>query len=192
MVKRTKRHNKRRQKGGLWGFFEEEKVEGTGTGTETETVNNGATTDSGYFSNFKMPEVSNPFASNPSTTDPATTDSGYFSNFKMPEISNPFASTPAPPPNPNYPLPNPNPNYSDPANPAPIGGRRRKKHMRGGIGSSRGLGLTYYASPVNGIKVAEPTYMEFYKGGSRRRSRKCKRRKKCNKTCRKSHRHYRR
>ena len=38
-----------------------------------------------------------------------------------------------------------------------MGGRRhrRGRTMKGGKG---GLGLTYYASPVSGLKVAEPTY----------------------------------
>jgi hypothetical protein len=68
-----------------------------------------------------------------------------------------------------------------------IGGKRRKytlkgrKHMKGG-----GLGLTYYATPVSNMKVAEPTYWEVYangtnqyniKGGSKKRkTRKTKRR----------------
>jgi hypothetical protein len=43
--------------------------------------------------------------------------------------------------------------------------------MHGGKGD---LGLTYYASPVQGANVAEPTY--WIKGGSRRRkSRKARR-----------------
>ena len=58
-----------------------------------------------------------------------------------------------------------------------MGGRRRKRcrSMKGGKG---GLGLTYYAAPVDGLKVAEPTSWQFYangvnqysvKGGSRKR-----------------------
>jgi len=65
-------------------------------------------------------------------------------------------------------------------NQVPIGGRRRRRGrtMKGGKG---GLGLTYYASPVSGIKVAEPTTWQHYangtnqystKGGSRRGGRK--------------------
>jgi hypothetical protein len=65
-----------------------------------------------------------------------------------------------------------------------IGGKRRKytlkgrKHMKGGKG---GLGLTYYATPVSNMKVAEPTYWEVYangtnqyniKGGSKKRKTK--------------------
>jgi hypothetical protein len=36
----------------------------------------------------------------------------------------------------------------------------------------RGLGLTYYATPVEGINVAQPTYFENYNGGRRRRTMK--------------------
>lgn len=142
MVKRTKRYNRRGQKGGLFGFFEEEK-----------DINGNATTDSGFLSNLKMPE-----------------------------ISNPFASASAPVSNPSYPPPYTTSTYPTPAS-NPYGGRRRSNRMRGGIGTSRGLGLTYYATPVDGIQVAQPTYMEYYKGGRRHKSRKCR------KTCRKSHRH---
>lgn len=55
------------------------------------------------------------------------------------------------------------------------GGRRRTKRMRGG------LGLTYYATPVGGLKVASPDSWQFYadgtnqyslKAGSRKRKRK--------------------
>ena len=73
-----------------------------------------------------------------------------------------------------------------------FGGKRgsRRRQQQGG----RGLGLTYYATPVNGLRVAEPTYMEYYKGGKRRntkrRTRRCKS-KRCKKTCRKQHRHKR-
>ena len=69
-------------------------------------------------------------------------------------------------------------------NQVPIGGRRRRRGrtMKGGKG---GLGLTYYASPVSGSKVAEPTTWQHYangtnqystKGGSRRRKRRKSRR----------------
>lgn len=45
--------------------------------------------------------------------------------------------------------------------------KARSRHLakKGG----RGLGLTYYATPVDGIKVAQPTYFENYQGGKRRR-----------------------
>ena len=51
------------------------------------------------------------------------------------------------------------------------GGRRRSRQMR--MKGGRGLGLDYYATSVNGIKMAQPTYMEYYKGGRRRKT--CKR-----------------
>jgi hypothetical protein len=81
-----------------------------------------------------------------------------------------FSSAPAPAPT-NYepaltnyePAPEPAPTNNDAnANQYSMGGRRsRRRKMRGGKGD---LGLTYYATPVSGIKVVEPT-----KGGSRRR-----------------------
>lgn len=55
----------------------------------------------------------------------------------------------------------------------PTGGKSRRKKMRGGKG---GLGLVYYATPVSGIKVAEPAY--WIKGGSRKRRHRHTRRKK--------------
>ena len=82
------------------------------------------------------------------------------------------------------------------------GGRRGSRRRQQG---GRGLGLTYYATPVNGLRVAEPTYMEYYKGGKRRagkrsagkkqnakrRTMRFKNRRKCKKTCKKQHRHKR-
>lgn len=79
-----------------------------------------------------------------------------------------------------------------------MGGRhkRRVRSMRGGKG---GLGLTYYASPVSGLKVAEPTTWQYYgngqnqysaKGGKKRwggtKKKWCG--KKCRRTCRHKHR----
>jgi hypothetical protein len=139
MVKRTKRNNRGQQKGGIFGFFEEEK----------NGINNYSNPDSGFMSN-----LTGFFTSSP----PASTDASY-----TPASS--YTSSP-------------------PASDSYLGGRRRTKHMRGGSGYSR-LGLSYYATPVNDIKVGEPTYMEYYKGGRRHKSRKCR------KTCRKSHRHCR-
>lgn len=54
---------------------------------------------------------------------------------------------------------------------------RKSRKMKGGKG---GLGLTYYAAPVSGLKVASPNSWQFYadgtnqyslKGGSRKRRR---------------------
>jgi hypothetical protein len=61
--------------------------------------------------------------------------------------------------------------------------------MRGGKG---GLGLTYYATPVSGLKVVEPNEWLLYnnganyKGGSRKRrckTKKCKTKKCKTKKC---------
>jgi hypothetical protein len=75
------------------------------------------------------------------------------------------------------------------------GGKHGTNHMKGG----QNLGLNYYATPVHGIKMADPTYMEYYKGGKRstskrrssKRSTRKRRSRKCRKTCNKRHRHCR-
>ena len=36
----------------------------------------------------------------------------------------------------------------------------------------RGVGIAYYASPVEDVKMAQPTYLENYNGGKRRRTMK--------------------
>ena len=55
------------------------------------------------------------------------------------------------------------------------GGSKRSRQMR--MKGGKGLGLDYYATSVNGIKVAQPTYMEYYKGGKRSSKRRTKRRR---------------
>jgi hypothetical protein len=69
---------------------------------------------------------------------------------------------------------------SAPTQPAPttqtFGGRsKRRRTMKGG------LGLTYYASPVSGLRVAEPTTWQHYANGTNQYStkggRKSRRRK---------------
>ena len=61
-----------------------------------------------------------------------------------------------------------------------LGGYKRSKQMR--MKGGQNLGLNYYATSVNGIKMAQPTYMEYYKGGKRRKT--CKRRRSCKRqTC---------
>jgi hypothetical protein len=54
-----------------------------------------------------------------------------------------------------------------------IGGRKRTRRMKGGYSKMGGPeNLAYYADPVNGLKVAAPTYWVASKGGSKRRSQK--------------------
>ena len=76
------------------------------------------------------------------------------------------------------------------------GGKRRRRTMTKSKimkGGKDGLGLTYYASPVSGIKVAQPTSWQYYangtnqysvKGGSKKR-RKGRKSRKSRKTNRK-------
>ena len=169
--RRTKR---RSQKGGLFGFEKPEdpnapsfwsKLSGWGTSAVEKTKEVGSNLDTGLgnmgtqastavsstFSSASEGLSSlNPFGSN--TTTLATT----------PPVTTPPVTTPPPS------------TYSTTV--LASGGRRRKRSrsMKGGKG---GLGLTYYAAPVSGLKVAEPTTLQFYangtnqysvKGGSRR------------------------
>ena len=46
-----------------------------------------------------------------------------------------------------------------------FGGKRSSRQMR--MKGGRDLGLDYYATPVSGLRVAQPTYMEYYNGGKR-------------------------
>ena len=77
-----------------------------------------------------------------------------------------LTSSPSPPPSTSYYQPEaPQPEVPQQQQPpvnAAYGGKRRTRKMKGGKG---GLGLTYYASPVSGLKVAEPTYWEVYGNG---------------------------
>ena len=74
--------------------------------------------------------------------------------------------------NKDLPLVAPETSYTQPVVPAAAFGGRRRRQQRAGKG---GLGLTYYATPVDGMKVAEPTYWEEYKGGARRSRRRSQR-----------------
>ena len=61
-----------------------------------------------------------------------------------------------------------------------FGGKRRSRQMR--MKGGRDLGLDYYATPVSGLRVAQPTYMEYYKGGKRSRTKRRSHRRK-RRTC---------
>lgn len=62
------------------------------------------------------------------------------------------------------------------------GGRRRNRSLAKSRGKSRsrylakkggrGVGVADYAAPVDDVKMAQPTYMENYNGGKRRRTMK--------------------
>lgn len=97
------------------------------------------------FSEWKKPSW---FASSsPTTTTPYS--------YTPPPIASPIAS----PVVPVAPIP-----LLNEQNPAFNGGKRHTKTKRGG---KHNLGLLYYASPVSGLRVAEPTYM--ITGGSKTR-----------------------
>jgi hypothetical protein len=110
------------------------------------------------------------FSSSSTSSEPGMLDktknmfSGWFSSAPEPAPTNyePALTNYEPAPEP---APESAPTNNDAnANQYSMGGRRsRRRKMRGGKGD---LGLTYYATPVSGIKVVEPT-----KGGSRRRRR---------------------
>jgi hypothetical protein len=51
------------------------------------------------------------------------------------------------------------------ASPEPTYGGKRRMATRKMRGGKNGLGLTYYATPVSGIKVVQPTYWEVYGDG---------------------------
>ena len=53
-----------------------------------------------------------------------------------------------------------------------FGGRKRQKRRRTMKGGKNGLGLTYYATPVSGLRVAEPTTWQHYANGTNQYSTK--------------------
>ena len=184
MVKKTKRNNRSRKLRGGFSWPWSKKVDEYGNPIVEQEQ------DTGFFSYF-TDTGSNPTTSTSET--PATTTSYLgLENIKMPEMpefSNPFSSTDNSTVAPTSYTVAPKDNSTVAPTTNPIGGKRRSMRMR--KGGYRGLGLTYYATPVNGIKVAEPTYMEYYTGGKRGKKTRKQMRKKCRKNCRKSHRHIR-
>ena len=199
MVKYSRKHCKkgrnksrgRRMRGGNFLFEETEAPVGTGTGTEApvgtgteapsifDSIKDAATntlkdaTDQVKDQQSKLSEEFKVVANNGSglVGDAKSTASGWFGT--VPVVPGQGPAVPA----------------ATAEKPWYSGGKR---HMKGG----QKFGLNYYATPVTDIKMAEPTYMENYKGGRRRRSRKrrsCnKRHRHCRKTCRKGHRHCKR
>ena len=71
-------------------------------------------------------------------------------------------------------------------------GGKRRRHSRTMKGGKGGLGLTYYASPVSGLKVAEPTTWQYYANGTNQYSVKGGSRKRRGKKSRKTRRHIKR
>lgn len=67
--------------------------------------------------------------------------------------------------------------------------RRRSRSMKGGKG---GLGLTYYATPVSGLRVVQPTTWQYYANGTNQYSIKGGSRKRRMRKSRRTRRHKRR
>ena len=172
MVRKTKiRTRRKRQKGGQpvpapaeKGFFDDL------LGSASNTASNNAPAEKGFFDDL-FGSASN----TASNTAPAPDEKGFFDDL--------FGSAAAPVPAPaSNPVSNSNLNpVSNPdLNPPPVS----KKHYTDAVSKiykgtppyspeKKGggkLGLMYYATPVNGIKVAEPTYM--IKGGSKRNNKR--------------------
>lgn len=194
MVKKTKRNNRSRKLRGGFNWPWSKNVEPI---PEEETT--GLLSYLG-LDNIKLPDL-------PDLSEIPEFSRLYSSNNTPTYNSATFASNNTPTDNSTTYPSNTTPTYNSTIAPiSTMGGRRRSRQMRKGggytympmpmnrypkSGGSRGLGLTYYATPVDGIKVAEPTYMEYYTGGKRGKKTRKQHRKKCKKNCRKSHRHIR-
>ena len=118
------------------------------------------------------------------TTVNAVTDTG---KMLVDKVSEPFSATSNTTSSSSY-LPQAQPSQAAQASFNGGKRKRRSKTIRGGRG---GLGLTYYATPVSGIKVAEPTTLLYYadgtnqysvKGGSKRRKTGKRKQQKRNRT----------
>jgi hypothetical protein len=142
------------------------------SGTSTGTSSFGTSSGTGLLSTAENNLSS--FASNISNTtsqalnnisSPSTYQSSSTSSYSAPSPPATSYSAPA-----AAPAPANNDNLVE-----TYGGKRRrrtlkmKRRMKGG----RGLGLSYYATPVSGLNMAEPTYFMKY-GGKRRKSRRHK------------------
>ena len=143
------RKTRRSQKGGLFGFFESppdpyapkkpsfwESI--TGSGTSTTPSYQSPNQSSSFFGS------SSPSANqNSSFLGPSQNQNSGYGSFQSPARSSGYGSG--------------------------YGGKRGKqtmtkgKTMKGGKG---GLGLTYYASPVSGLQVADPTSWQYYANGT--------------------------
>ena len=134
---------------------------GTSTGTTTgtgllSTAENNLSSFASNISNTTSQALNN--ISSPSSYQPSSTSYSAPTPLAAPAYSAPSAA------------PANNDNLVE-----TYGGKRRrrtlkmKRRMKGG----RGLGLSYYATPVSGLNMAEPTYFMKY-GGKRRKSRRHK------------------
>jgi len=169
MVNRTKsrRHRRRHQRGGAWydptSWFggDEQVVEpvsstGSGSGFTDFFTNLGTKAKEGLQSaNAKIGELGT------SAVDSVKNASSSALQSVENGVAEAKASVSAPPAQPMQP---------DQMQQVSVGGHRRRHHsLKGG----KGLGLTYYATPVSGLAVAEPK--TWITGGTRRKHRRTKR-----------------
>lgn len=161
MTKYRKHRRTRRkgQRGGLFGFGTSGSSGDSGMFSNAMSSVTGATSNllsgsEGYFQSAK--DKSNSWFTG--FSNPLSSSSSSSSTSSPPASELPVSPPPASPSGEEIPIYNPD---------KTMGGRRRRKTRRVLRGGKGGLGLTYYASPVSGVKVAEPT--NWIKGGSRRR-----------------------
>lgn len=165
------RKTRRSQKGGLFGFFETpdpyapkkpslmESMFGTSTSTGTGTGYQNPTQPSSFFGSSSQPQSqSSSFfgSSNPNQSQ----SSSFFGNSNPNKNQGSFQS------------PAGNSSYGSGSGYG-YGGKRGKRSMTKGMtkgktmkGGKGGLGLSYYASPVSDLKVAEPTSWQYYANGT--------------------------
>jgi hypothetical protein len=170
----TKRRN---QRGGAW-------YDPLGLFTSSETTYVEPTSSIVDEAKKKVDALNASIGSAAETTVNAVTDTG---KMLVDKVSEPFSSTPDTTSSSSY-LPQAQPSQ---ASQTSFNGGKRKRRSRTMKGGKGGLGLTYYATPVSGIKVAEPTTLLYYengtnqysvKGGSKRRKTGKRKQKKHNRT----------
>jgi hypothetical protein len=159
--RRTKR--RRNQKGGFWPFTNSDVTSSTqsqGWGDYFSNWGNKAKESTSGLLNSANSLVGQAATTVTDTANQAVASTGSMLNQNI-EMSSPEQVQPQLQPQQNIVQPQQNI-----VQPQPIGGKRRiRRSMKGG------KVLTYYASPVSGLKVAEPT---TWIGGSRKRKNKGK------------------
>jgi hypothetical protein len=150
--KRTKRRN---QKGGLWPF--------SSTGESSISSQSWGDRFSGYWNKTKenTSSLTNSLESGLGDVSEKTSSSVSSMGTSMSEgLSNlnPFSNSSSS----DSSISNPSSSFIGGKRKNKYGSKRRCKTIKGGKG---GLGLTYYATPVSGIRVAEPTTWQFYENG---------------------------
>lgn len=191
--KRTK--TRRSQKGGFWGFGESQDPNapsfwgkltnwGTSAVDKSKELGNSINTGLGDMGT----QASNVMSSTMSNVGEGLSSLNPLSSNQVADANIP----PAPVTDTNIPPDTTSvPTTQSVSTQGSFGGRRRRyrRTMKGGKG---GLGLTYYATPVSGLRVAEPTTWQYYANGTNQYSVKGGSRKRRGRKSRKFRRHKRR